>query len=189
MVTDTSQVGILALQGGVAPHREALAHLGVPTYEVTSPSQIDDLTALVLPGGESTTQDLLLSGAGFAKPLAARIDAGLPVLATCAGVILLAHLVPHLGLELTRNAYGAQACSFEAALTVPALGPATYPGVFIRAPRIDTLPVQAHTLARVPDLGHPALVRHQSKLLATFHPELTSDLRIHRYFLAEVAHL
>jgi 5'-phosphate synthase pdxT subunit len=175
-------VGILALQGSSHAHQAVFAELSVPTRLLTSPADLLGITALVIPGGESTTLSLLLKASGLTTPLASLIATGFPVFATCAGAVLLTTTLPCLDVTLTRNAYGPQASSFEATLPIPALGPALFPGVFIRAPRLTHLAPTVTTLTSLA-ADHPVLVRQGNLLVATFHPELTADLRLHRYFL------
>jgi pyridoxal 5'-phosphate synthase pdxT subunit len=175
-------VGILALQGDFAAHRRALAERGRSCVEVRSAPDLERLAGLILPGGESTSMLKLMAGTDLADALRERILAGTPVLATCAGVILLAREVtrppqPSLGvLDVTvaRNAYGRQADSAVVPVTVEnrgALAADTLEGVFIRAPRIVRVGPRVEILARRgPD---PALVRQQHLLAATFHPELS----------------
>ena len=149
------KVGILALQGAFREHREVLDALGVDTVEVRVPEQLDALDALILPGGESTTMSRLLDTSGLRAPLGERLAEGLPVLGTCAGMILLA-------IDVTD-------------------GP--FPGVFIRAPRIERAGAGVEVLAEHD--GHPVLARHGAAVVASFHPELSGDLRLHEWFLRE----
>ncbi|MFN3412916.1 MAG: pyridoxal 5'-phosphate synthase glutaminase subunit PdxT [Thermoanaerobaculum sp.] len=175
-------VGILALQGDFAAHRQALAERGVTIREVRKPADLEGLCGLVLPGGESTTMLKLMAEFGLESPLKHAIAGGLPVLATCAGVILLAREVqnppqPSLGVldvVVVRNAYGRQLASTVATLEVTApeeLRVPTLEGVFIRAPKLVQMGEGVKVLAkRGPD---PVLVRQQTILAATFHPELS----------------
>lgn len=173
---------MLALQGDFAAHREALNARGVPTREVRTPDDLVGLSGLVLPGGESTTMLKLLSELGLEKPLKETIAQGLPVLATCAGVILLASEVlnpPQLSLGLldatvVRNAYGRQLASTVVTLEVVApdeLPPTPLEGVFIRAPKLVRVGDGVRVLAKRGE--DPVLVRQGSILAATFHPELS----------------
>jgi len=185
------KVGILALQGAVREHAEALDALGAEAVEVRTPAALAPIDALIVPGGESTTIGRLLGTSGLLEPLRARLAEGLAVLGTCAGVILLARDVldgrpdqPRLdALDLTvrRNGYGRQRQSFEADLAVPALGTRPFPGVFIRAPVIESVGRAVEVLARHRD--HPVLVRRGPVWGTTFHPELSGDLRVHERFL------
>ncbi len=190
-------VGVLALQGDVPEHLRAIEQLsGVPSPRaVRTPADLETVDALFLPGGESTTIARLLADAGLARPLIEKIRAGLPVLATCAGLILLAERLeaspsgpnpPTLGvLDVTvrRNDYGAQRESFEGPVAVEGLSGPPFPGVFIRAPRILAVGARATPLAR---RGQEVVgVRQGSLWGLTFHPELSSDPRVHRLFLEE----
>jgi pyridoxal 5'-phosphate synthase pdxT subunit len=184
-------VGVLALQGDFALHLAALARLGVPAREVRTPRDLEGLRALVLPGGESTTMLTLMAGTGMEAAVREFYHGGGAVFGTCAGLILLARRVSgpeqrSLGLldgDVERNAYGRQRDSFETALDFGNGTPLR--GVFIRAPRLVRIGPGVEVLARVGD--DPVLVREGRLLAATFHPELTEDTRIHRYFLEEVA--
>jgi pyridoxal 5'-phosphate synthase pdxT subunit len=185
------KVGVLALQGAFREHRETLDALGVEAHEVRSVAALAPLDALILPGGESTTIGRLLATSGLLDPLRERIADGMPVLGTCAGVILLATRVvdgrpdqPTLGaLDVTvrRNGYGTQLQSFEADLDVAGVGGRPFPGVFIRAPVLEEVGAGVEVLARHGD--HPVLVRRGPVWGATFHPELAGDLRVHERFL------
>jgi 5'-phosphate synthase pdxT subunit len=174
------QVGVLALQGAFAQHVEVLRELGHSTRLVRSPFDLQDLDGLVLPGGESTVQLRLLERLQLEAPLRAFCARGRPVLATCAGAILLARSVSHpqqasLGLvdiAVERNGWGRQLDSFEAVSDEEAL-----PLVFIRAPRIVACGPGAEILARY--RGEPILVRDANLTCATFHPELARDRRVH----------
>jgi 5'-phosphate synthase pdxT subunit len=183
------RIGVLALQGDFAQHTRALGRLGVEAPEVRKPAEIEALDALVVPGGESTTL-LRLMGEEFPAALRAFHAAGKPLYGTCAGLILLAREVigppqASLGLiDLTveRNAYGRQRESFEADADARLGGPPVpLRMVFIRAPRILRAGAQVATLADY--RGQPVLAREGSVLVSTFHPELTDDLAVHRYFV------
>jgi pyridoxal 5'-phosphate synthase pdxT subunit len=180
-----ARVGILALQGGVAPHARALEALGHRPVHVRAPGDLEGVGGLILPGGESTAQLRLIDRAGLAAPLGRAIARGVPVLATCAGLILAAARVtgpaqPSFGwmdVAVARNAWGRQVNSFEASADAGAEGD-PLPLVFIRAPRIVALGPGAEVLATFE--GEPVLVREGNVTGATFHPELTADLRVHR---------
>ncbi len=189
------KVGVLALQGAFREHREVLDGLGVDSTEIRVPEQLGGVDALVLPGGESTTMSRLLETSRLFDPLAERLDAGLPVLGTCAGMILLAREVLDgrpdqrsfgaLDVSVRRNAYGRQAESFEADLDVDGLAGGPFRGVFIRAPIVARVGDGVTVLAR--HRGVP-VVAHQGKTWVTsFHPELSGDLRLHERFLSEVS--
>lgn len=177
-------VGVLALQGGFLNHLEKLRELGAEGREVRVPADIAGLDALVLPGGESTTMTLGIEREGLAEPIAEFVRSGRPVLATCAGTILLDDA--HLGLlDITceRNAYGAQTHSFEGTVTLA--GEREFPGVFIRAPKIRRVGEDVKVVATLD--GKPVGVRSGAVTAYTFHPELTGDRSIHEEFLTEKA--
>ena len=187
------RIGVLALQGDFAAHRSALGRLGVEAPEVRKPEQLAGLDGLVIPGGESTTL-LKLMGDAFPPALRALHAAGTPIYGTCAGLILLAREVvaprqESLGLidvTVERNAYGRQRESFEAEAAARLEGRAvTIPMVFIRAPRIVRAGDSVTTLASWG--GEPVLAREGPVLVSAFHPELTDDLSVHRYFAAMAA--
>jgi 5'-phosphate synthase pdxT subunit len=184
------RIGVLALQGDVREHADALREIGAEPVEVRLPRDLVGLDGLILPGGESTTMRRLIDRYGLREPIVALASGGAPIFGTCAGMILLADRIagdeePVLGLldiTVQRNAYGRQLDSFEADLAVPSLGDEPMHGVFIRAPLVSELGPAVEVLARDPD-GRPIAVR-QGKVLATaFHPELTADRRLHRLLL------
>src|SRR4051794_32368673 len=190
------KVGVLALQGAFREHREVLDALGVEAVDVRTPEQLGALDALIMPGGESTTMSKLLDTSSLREPVADLLDDGIPVLGTCAGMILLAREVVDgrpdqksfgaIDVAVRRNAYGRQRDSFEtpldvSALEVEGLVGGAFPGVFIRAPRIETVGVGVHVLARHDDV--PVLARQGAVVVASYHPELSGDLRLHEWFL------
>jgi 5'-phosphate synthase pdxT subunit len=185
------KVGLLALQGAVAPHAEAFGALGVATVEVRTPEQLADVDALVIPGGESTTMSKLLDTSGLAGPLRERLDGGMAAFGTCAGMIVLARTVldgradqQSLGaidIAVRRNAFGRQIDSFEADLAVDGLD-RPFHAVFIRAPFVEQVGDEVEVLASVD--GHPVVCRQGRVLVSAFHPELTADRRLHERFLA-----
>jgi 5'-phosphate synthase pdxT subunit len=175
------KIGVLALQGNFREHAAMLRRLGAEPVEVRKPEQLEGLDGLVVPGGESTTFVRLMRLYGLEDAIRAFQQ---PVLGTCAGLIVLDR--DHLGLvdvEVARNAYGRQVSSFEADL---ALAGEDEPlrGVFIRAPRVTAAGDGVEVLARLD--GEPVLVRQGRFLVATFHPELTDDTRVHELFLESV---
>jgi 5'-phosphate synthase pdxT subunit len=185
-------VGVLALQGAFAAHEQRLSGLGARTHQVRVPADLEGLDGLVMPGGESTTMSMLLESSGLFDPLADLLAAGLPVFGTCAGMILLATDVldgrpdqrsfGRLELRVRRNGYGRQVDSFEADLPVDGLDEdAPFHGVFIRAPKVESVGADVEVLARHD--GVPVLVRAGTALAASFHPELTPDGRLHAVFL------
>ena len=196
-----AKVGVLGLQGAIGAHRRALDRLGATATVVRRPDELADVDALVLPGGESTTVAKLLDSGGLREPLAERLAAGLPVLGTCAGMILLARDVIDgradqrglgvVDVTVRRNAFGRQVDSFEADLDVAWPSPAAADeaplhAVFIRAPVVEAAGPAVQVLATV--AGRPVLARQGSAVVASFHPELTDDLRVHRLFLSALDH-
>lgn len=184
------KVGLLALQGAVAPHAEAFRALGATPVEVRTPGQLDDVDALVIPGGESTTMSKLLDTSGLAGPLRQRLAEGMPAFGTCAGMIVLAATVldgradqrAYAAIDVTvrRNAFGRQVDSFESDLHVDGLAD-PFHAVFIRAPYVEQVGPGVEVLASVD--GHPVLCRQGDVLVSSFHPELTGDRRLHELFL------
>ncbi len=193
MSTAGLKVGVLALQGAVRPHVAALAALGATPVEVRTPDDLSGVEALVLPGGESTTMSKLLDTSGLRPPLADRLADGMPALGTCAGMILLAREVRDgrpdqrslgvVDIAVRRNAFGRQVDSFEADLEV-AGDDVPLHAVFIRAPVIEEAGPEVDVLAAVSD--RPVLARQGPVIVASFHPELTDDLRLHQLLLSEI---
>jgi len=186
------KIGVLALQGAFREHIEALQKLGAETIEVRLPEQLDDLDGLIIPGGESTAIGKLAVKYGLQEAIQRYSEMGRPVYGTCAGMILLSRDVgedqPLLGvmdLKVERNAFGRQLDSFETGLDIPSLGEEPFPGVFIRAPKIESVGEDVQVLAKLAD-GTPVAAKQDNMLVTAFHPELTDDLRFHRYFLAMV---
>jgi 5'-phosphate synthase pdxT subunit len=178
-------VGVLALQGGFDAHAKMLRDLGAETREVRTVADLDGLDGLVMPGGESTTMTLGIAREGLAEPLRALIgDRGVPVLGTCAGLIMLDR--EHLGLMdivAKRNAFGRQIRSFEADLDFPDLDEPVH-AVFIRAPWIEEHGSAVEILAAVD--GHAIAAREGQITVVAFHPELSGERRLHEQFLARV---
>jgi 5'-phosphate synthase pdxT subunit len=186
------RVGVLALQGDVREHVNALEHLGVTVVTVRTPEQLEALDGLVMPGGESTTIAHLLVTSGLRPILQQKLDEGFKVFGTCAGLIMLSHVIvdgrkdqwsfDKLAVGVRRNGYGRQIASFESPVEVKGLG--VVAGVFIRAPKIETYANEVEVLATLNhgDGEHPVLVRQGDVWGCSFHPELTSDLRVHRLF-------
>ncbi|MDG2426935.1 MAG: pyridoxal 5'-phosphate synthase glutaminase subunit PdxT [Acidimicrobiales bacterium] len=184
------KVGVLALQGAFARHVQVLGELGLAVVEVRAVHELSDVDALVLPGGESTTMSMLLDSSGLRNAVADRLFAGMPALGTCAGMILLATHVADarpdqrsfgaIDIDLRRNGYGRQVDSFEADLSVSGFE-GTFPGVFIRAPVVDRVGEGVEVLATAD--GHPVLCRQGAVMVASFHPEMSGDRRIHEEFL------
>ena len=185
------RIGVLALQGDFALHRKALARCGcdVEVVEVRKPEQLEGLDGLIIPGGESTTLLKLMDAWGFVPALEKFHTGGHPIFGTCAGLILVAREVTNpaqfsLGLidvGVERNAYGRQRESFETPGSVELDGrPVPIEMVFIRAPRIRRVGPGVRALAH--HSGEPVMARQGTVLVATFHPELTDDPAVHRYF-------
>lgn len=186
-------LGVLAIQGDFAEHREVLDRLGVESAEIRLPHQLDDVDGLIIPGGESTTIVQLIDIYDFRGPLKEKASEGMPIWGTCAGMIVISkrltdHRPSPLGLmdiEVSRNAFGSQVNSFEAELEMGDISGPAFRAVFIRAPVVNEVGEGVRVLARIPD-GRPVAVR-QDKLLATsFHPELTDDARVHELFVRMV---
>jgi 5'-phosphate synthase pdxT subunit len=183
-------IGVLALQGAFRAHAERLLTIGAHVAEVRTPVQLESVDALVMPGGESTTMSNLLTSSGLYEPMAERISAHMPVFGTCAGMILLAEKIldgrddqrsfQALDITVRRNGYGRQINSFETDLAIDGLD-APFHGVFIRAPRVESVGPGVEVVARYDD--DPVLVRHGNVLAASFHPELTNDTRLHELFV------
>jgi 5'-phosphate synthase pdxT subunit len=181
------RVGVLAVQGDIREHVEAIRGVGGEPVLVRLPADLAGLDALVLPGGESTAMRRLMDRYGLREPILEMARRGAPMLGTCAGMILLANRLtdgqpPVLGLldvAVERNAYGRQLDSHEADVDMPALGDEPMHGVFIRAPVVAEAGPQVEILARDAQ-GRPIAVRQGRVLATAFHPELTEDRRLHR---------
>lgn len=181
-------VGVLALQGDFREHLKALTELGADAFEVRTPAELDGADALIIPGGESTTIGKLADRFGLIAPLRDRINEGMPVYGTCAGMILLAssvtggeqHLLGVLDVVVERNAFGRQNESFEADVEIAGFD-TPFPAVFIRAPWVAKLGAGVEALATISE--HPVMIRQGSILATSFHPELTGDYRVHRMLI------
>ncbi|HEY0519556.1 MAG TPA: pyridoxal 5'-phosphate synthase glutaminase subunit PdxT [Ilumatobacteraceae bacterium] len=186
-------VGVLALQGAFAAHQRAIESLGARSRQVRLPGDLDGIDALVMPGGESTTMSKLLTTSGLFDDLKALVGDGLPVLGTCAGMILLATEVLDgrpdqlsfgaIDISVRRNGYGRQIDSFETDLDVEGLD-LPFHAVFIRAPKVSAIGSNVEVLAEYD--GVPVVARQGHVMVASFHPELTGDARLHAKFLQEV---
>lgn len=184
-------IGVLALQGAFREHEKSLARCGpdILTRQIRLPQQLEGLDALVIPGGESTTMGKLMKTYDFFEAIAYKAEKGLPIFGTCAGLIMLAKDIrgseqPRLGLMdlvVERNAFGRQVESFEADIAIKALGNEPFRAVFIRAPYILETSPQVEVLARYQE--KIVLAQQGNFLAAAFHPELTNDIRLHRYFI------
>ena len=195
------RIGVLALQGAFAEHIAILSRLGAEAVAVRLPHQMEGLGGLIIPGGESTTMTGLMLSYNLRAEISRRAEEGLPILGTCAGMIMLSRdsadqrvqPVAAMGIHVRRNAFGSQRESFETDLSIPVLGEEPFPGVFIRAPIIESVDDGVQVLARLPEsasangLGGAIVAAREGNILAcAFHPELTEDLRFHRYFLSMV---
>ena len=190
-------VGVLALQGDVREHLRALKACGADVRPVRRPADLDGLDGIVLPGGESTTIDKLSRIFGLREPLITALHGGLPAYGSCAGMILLAKNVLDgtkdqqtfgtLDITVRRNAFGRQVESFETDVDLDGIGGGAVHAVFIRAPWVESIDDGVEILGAVvpPGLDESKIiaVRHESLLATSFHPEVTDDLRIHRYFI------
>jgi len=178
-------VGVLALQGGFDAHERALRRVGARVREVRVPADLDGLAGLVIPGGESTTISLGLEREGLSAPLRELARTGMPVLGSCAGLIVLDR--DHLGvmdIRARRNAFGRQVRSFEADLELSAMPDGPLRAIFIRAPWISEHGPQVEILAEID--GHGVAAREGALLAVAFHSELGEDDRVHRLFLESV---
>jgi pyridoxal 5'-phosphate synthase pdxT subunit len=206
--TSPLRIGVLAVQGDVREHLNALSILGAQVVGVRRPRELDDVDALVIPGGESTTMDKLVRAFDLQEPLRKRISGGMPVYGSCAGMIMLADRIADSrpdqetlgGLDITvrRNAFGRQVDSFEEDLHIPEIAertsvpqghPATFKAVFIRAPWVEEMGDDVQVLATVeagPAQGRVVAIRSGNLLATSFHPEVTGDHRIHEYFMQMV---
>jgi len=187
-------IGVLAMQGAFAEHVSALEASGARTRLVRSERDLEGLDGLVLPGGESTTMTMLMERVGLLAPLRQAIEKGLPVLATCAGMIVLAREITDamagqegmglLDIAVRRNGYGRQVDSFEAGLQIEGIGDRDFPGVFIRAPLVESIGA-THVIGSYD--GHPVALKQGHITAFSFHPELSGDLRLHREFVRMAA--
>ncbi|MET8153021.1 pyridoxal 5'-phosphate synthase glutaminase subunit PdxT [Actinoplanes sp. NPDC049668] len=189
-------IGVLALQGDVREHLSALAECDALARPVRRPEELEEVDALVIPGGESTTMSNLAITFGLLDPIRKRIAGGMPVYGSCAGMIMLATTVldgrpdqeSFAGIDMTvrRNAFGRQVDSFEAAVAIDGIAGPDFHAVFIRAPWVEEVGAEVSVLGRVtsgPAAGRIVAVRQGNLLATAFHPELTGDLRVHRYFV------
>ena len=192
----SAKVGVLALQGDFREHIAVLRGLGADAVGVRRPSELAEVSGLIIPGGESSVMDKLSRLFDLATPLKAAIAGGLPVWGTCAGLIMLADTVLDgiegqeslggLHISVRRNAFGSQVDSFEVDLDIPVLGEPALNAVFIRAPIVAATADDVTTLSSLAD-GKVVAVEQGNLLGTSFHPEMTGDTRFHEYFLAKVA--
>ena len=186
-------IGVLALQGAFQEHEQMLTRLGADYREIRQAADFtSDIAGLILPGGESTTQRKLMHSTGLLAPLQQRIREDMPVMGTCAGLILLAQELSNdeetglstLPVRVKRNAYGRQLGSFAADISLAGIG--KFPMRFIRAPYIEKI-LQPDVEVLATYQGQITAVRYRKQLAMSFHPELTQDLRVHRLFLQMAA--
>ncbi len=185
------KIGVLAAQGAYIEHIHALNKIKVETSEVRLPQDLDNLDGLIIPGGESTTITKLMLAYDLSHRIKELVERGLPVMGTCAGMIVLAKKVIDgngvqslnlIDITVRRNAFGRQANSFETDLKIEVLGEKPFHSIFIRAPLIESISDNVEILARL-DNGTIVAARQNNKMVLSFHPELTDDLRIHQYFI------
>jgi 5'-phosphate synthase pdxT subunit len=181
------KIGVLALQGAFREHLQTLASIGVEGVSVRLPADLEDISALIIPGGESTTMRKLIDRWGLRQPILDLAATGAPMFGTCAGMIVLAReiaggeepILPLLDVTVERNAFGRQLDSFEAELPVPILGDQPVHGVFIRAPIVDRAGPDVDVIGRLED-GRIVAVRERNIIATAFHPELAGETRFHR---------
>ena len=188
------KIGVLALQGDVAEHIASLGDCGVIASGVRSKQEIKSIDALVIPGGESTTIAKLAKAFGVFDLIKSRIASGMPTYGSCAGMILIADQILDGGVDqegfggidaqVRRNAFGRQVDSFETDLSFAGISGAAFRAVFIRAPWVESVGTQVEVLASFN--GHPVAIRQGHLLATSFHPELTGDNRIHRFFVDQL---
>lgn len=182
------KIGVLGFQGAIVEHLEHIKNIGHESVLVRYPEQLDGLDGIILPGGESTAMGKMLNYTGMMVPLRQKIQDGLPVWGTCAGMILLAKKLEndplvHLGvmdIVVRRNAYGTQIDSFDVNTDIPEVSDKPIPLVFIRAPFITEVGKQVKELCRIE--GHVVAAREMNMLVTSFHPELTANADFHLYF-------
>jgi 5'-phosphate synthase pdxT subunit len=193
------KVGVLALQGDVREHAFAIEKCGAIAIEVKRPIDLENLDGLIIPGGESTTIAKLLRIFDLFEPLQKALRNGLPVYGSCAGMILLANKIIDgtadqetlevIDITVKRNAFGRQVDSFEQELLIPEIDDKPFNAIFIRAPWIEKMGADVKSLADTTSSGgltHCVLARSKTVLVSSFHPELSGDLRVHRYFIDKI---
>ena len=181
------RIGVLAVQGAFAEHIDVLREIGVDGVPVRLPADLEGVSGLILPGGESTTMRKLIERWGLRGPISRLLSEGAPVMGTCAGMILLSRRIsdgdepvfPVLDVDIKRNAFGRQLESFETDLDVPLLGERPVHAVFIRAPVVERVGPAVDVLARLDD-GRVVAVRERNVIATAFHPELAGETRFHR---------
>jgi len=184
------KIGVLASQGAFAEHISTLEKLDTEAVPVRLPEELRGVDGLIIPGGESTVISRLMSSYNLTDEIASIARGGMPLFGTCAGMILMAKNISSnstasfglMDIKVKRNAFGRQVDSFETELAIPVLGEKPFPAVFIRAPIVESCDAGVDILARLKD-GTIVAARQNNLLVTAFHPELTDDLRFHRYFL------
>ena len=185
-----TRIGVLALQGDFVEHINMLSKLGVDAAEIRLSSQLDSMDGLIIPGGESTTIVQLMDNFGLTEQIKSLIGNGLPVWGTCAGMIVLARDITDdrpkplgiIDINVSRNAYGRQVDSFEVPVDIPKLGDPYFNAIFIRAPAINSIGDNVEVLGTLSD-GQIIAAQERNIIVTSFHPELTDDVRFHKYFL------
>lgn len=185
------KIGVLAIQGGFSLHSRILQKLATETKEIRLPKDLDGIDGLIIPGGESTTLSLLMEKYNLFEPIKSQVRSGLPVWGTCAGAIMLGYgegtpqpRLELINVEISRNAYGRQIDSFIAPLEISNFSK-DFPGVFIRAPKLLKVDFSVEILAYYK--GEPVMALQDNILVTSFHPELTTDKRIHEFFIERIA--
>ena len=186
-------IGVLAIQGDFLEHRQVLERLGSVVLEVRTRNELDEVDGLIIPGGESTTIVQLLDIFDIRDHLVNLVKNGMPIWGTCAGMIVLANTLTDqrpnplnlMDINVTRNAFGRQVDSFEADIEIDEIDGQPYRAIFIRAPIVNSVGPNVRVISRLND-GRPVAVRENHMLATAFHPELTSDDRIHQMFLRMV---
>jgi pyridoxal 5'-phosphate synthase pdxT subunit len=185
------RIGVLAAQGAFAEHIEAIRNLKQQAIPIRLPEELSKIDALIIPGGESTTISRLLIAYNLSEEITNKVKSGMPVFGTCAGMIMLAKkiidgdgVIPLnlIDISVRRNAFGRQVDSFEAEIDIANIGKPAFHGVFIRAPFIEKTGPKVDIIARLND-GTIVAAKQGNVLVSSFHPELTQDLRLHKYFL------
>jgi len=183
-------IGILGFQGGIIEHKQLLENIGCNVIHVLYREDLEKIDGLILPGGESTTISRILNRTGIMQPLREKIQNGLPVWGTCAGMILLAKNLSNdskvdgiktMDITVRRNAYGTQLDSFNTSVVIPKVSEKEIPLVFIRAPFIDSVDENVEVICEVN--GNIVAARQGNMLVSSFHPELTDDVEFHKYFV------
>lgn len=197
--TQGAIIGVLALQGAFREHIKSVNALGAEAREVRKPEQLSGISGLIIPGGESTAIGKLMVEYRLIEPIKKLAMKGLSIFGTCAGMIALAKkttegtqpLLELMDIEVRRNAFGRQVDSFESDLFIPVIGKQSYRAIFIRAPWIERAGAGVKPLASVKygDCDKIVLAEQDNLLVSAFHPELTDDLRIHKYFLEKITNL